>query len=182
MRDADGFFEHGFTACSGIDLNHITTGVPMNVKDIKLAPEQWVALLQKYGVPASSLTGKGAPCPICGGNDRFTYDNNRGRGDWVCRKCNDGDRKAGDGFELICKSAGMTFRELVIELEGGSPADARQNRAQSAAPAPGRKVDPEWARKRLDSMWDRATLVGSDGLVARYLRNRVPGLTVAPSE
>ena len=78
----------------------------MNVKDVKLSPEQWVALLQKYGVPASSLTGKGAPCPICGGNDRFTYDNNRGRGDWVCRKCNDGDRKAGDGFELICKVGG----------------------------------------------------------------------------
>lgn len=92
----------------------------MNVKDIKLSPEQWLALLQKYGVPASSLTGKGAPCPICGGNDRFTYDNNRGRGDWVCRKCNDGDRKAGDGFELICKSAGMTFRELMVELEGGA--------------------------------------------------------------
>ncbi|MFM0136410.1 primase-helicase zinc-binding domain-containing protein [Caballeronia sp. Lep1P3] len=156
----------------------------MNIKDIKLSPEQWVALLQKYGVPASSLTGKGAPCPICGGNDRFTYDNNRGRGDWLCRKCNDGDRKAGDGFELICKAAGMTFRELMIELEGGSLADARQNRAQPAAPAapaPGRKVDPEWARKRLDSMWDRATLVGSDGVVPRYLRERVPGLTVAPS-
>ena len=90
-RESDGFFEHGFTACSGIDLNHTTTGVTMNVKDVKLSPEQWVALLQKYGVPASSLTGKGAPCPICGGNDRFTYDNNRGRGDWVCRKCNDGD-------------------------------------------------------------------------------------------
>ena len=97
----------------------------MNVRTVKLSPEQWVALLQKYGVPASSLTGKGAPCPICGGNDRFTYDNNRGRGDWVCRKCNDGDSKAGDGFELICKAGGITFRELMIELEGGSLADAR---------------------------------------------------------
>ena len=31
----------------------------MNVRTVKLSPEQWVALLQKYGVPASSLTGKG---------------------------------------------------------------------------------------------------------------------------
>ncbi|WP_321794620.1 primase-helicase zinc-binding domain-containing protein [Caballeronia sp. J97] len=153
----------------------------MNVKDIKLSPEQWVALLQKYGVPASSLTGKGAPCPICGGNDRFTYDNNRGRGDWVCRKCNDGDRKAGDGFELICKSAGVTFRELMVELEGGTLADARRRHAPHAAPAPGRKVDPEWARKRLEGMWNRATAIGTDGLVPRYLGERVPGLTAAPS-
>ena len=153
----------------------------MNVKRLKLSPEQWVTLLLKYGVPQSSLTGKSGSCPICGGNDRFTYDNKRGRGDWVCRKCNNGDPKAGDGFELICKVTGMSFRELMIELEGGPLADARHCRAQPAAPAPGRKVDPEWARKRLDSMWDRATLLGSDGLVPRYLRERVPGLTAPPS-
>jgi putative DNA primase/helicase len=153
----------------------------MNVKRLKLSPEQWVTLLLKYGVPQSSLTGKSGSCPICGGNDRFTYDNKRGRGDWVCRKCNSGDPKAGDGFELICKVAGMSFRELMIELAGGPLAEARHCRGRPAAPAPGRKVDPEWARKRLDSMWDRATLLGTDGLVPRYLRERVPGLTARPS-
>jgi putative DNA primase/helicase len=154
----------------------------MNVKTVKLSPEQWVALLQKYGVPASSLTGKGAPCPICGGNDRFTYDNKRGRGDWVCRKCNNGDRKAGDGFELICKTTGMAFWELMLELDGGIPADVRYaERRANSAPAPGRKVDPAWAQKRLDSMWERANLVGRDDLVSRYLRSRVPGLDIAPS-
>ncbi|MFL9911996.1 DUF7146 domain-containing protein [Paraburkholderia sp. RL17-337-BIB-A] len=153
----------------------------MNVKDVKLSPEQWVALLQKFGVTASSLTGKGAPCPICGGNDRFTYDNKRGRGDWVCRKCNDGDRKAGDGFELICKTAGITFRELMVELDGGIPADVRTavRRASNVPPAPHRKVDPAWAQKRLDSMWERANAIGRDDLVSRYLRSRVPGLDVA---
>ncbi|MDT8842550.1 toprim domain-containing protein [Paraburkholderia fungorum] len=150
----------------------------MNVKDVKLSPEQWVALLQKFGVPASSLTGKGAPCPICGGDDRFTYDNKRGRGDWVCRKCNDGDLKAGDGFELICKAAGISFRELMAELDGGVPAVARR---ASNAPAPRRKVDPAWAQKRLDSMWERANAIGRDDLVSRYLRARVPGLDAAPS-
>jgi putative DNA primase/helicase len=153
----------------------------MNVKSLRLSPEQWVTLLLKYGVPQSSLTGKSGSCPICGGNDRFTYDNKRGRGDWVCRKCNNGDPKAGDGFELICKVTGMSFRELMIELEGGPLAEARHCRGRPAAPAAGRKVDPEWARKRLDSMWDRATLLGTDGLVSRYLRERVPGLTAPPS-
>jgi putative DNA primase/helicase len=153
----------------------------MNVKSVKLSPEQWVALLQKYGVHASSLTGKGSPCPICGGNDRFTYDNRRGRGDWVCRKCNGGDRKAGDGFELICKSAGITFRELMLELDAGFPADVRTGAVSRAAPAPGRKADPAWAQKRLDSMWENAIANGRNDLVSRYLRSRVPGLDVAPS-
>ncbi|MDR5826020.1 primase-helicase zinc-binding domain-containing protein [Caballeronia sp. LZ043] len=153
----------------------------MNVKDIKLSPEQWVALLQKYGIPATSLTGKGTPCPICGGHDRFTYDNNRGRGDWVCRKCNDGDRKAGDGLELICKAARIPFLELMKELKGDLLFAAPDPRTRLAAPAPGRKVDPEWARKRLDSMWDRATSISLEGAVSRYLRERVPGLSVEPS-
>lgn len=156
----------------------------MNVKDVDLSPEQWVALLQKYGIPASSLNGKGAPCPICGGNDRFTYDNKRGRGDWVCRKCNNGDRKAGDGFELICKSTGITFRELMSKLEGGTLADARAQARRTpvaSAPRASRKVDPKWAQNRLDSMWERANRIGDDGLVSRYLRARVPGLDVPPS-
>jgi putative DNA primase/helicase len=153
----------------------------MNVKNVKLSPEQWVALLQKYGVPASSLTGKGSPCPICGGNDRFTYDNQHQRGDWVCRKCNDGGFKAGDGFELICKTAGISFRELMLELDGGLPATARDDAVRTQAPAPGRKADPAWAQKRLDSMWGKAIANGRDDLIAGYLRSRVPGLAVAPS-
>lgn len=150
----------------------------MNVKDIKLSPEQWVALLQRYGVPASSLTGKGAPCPICGGNDRFTYDNRHGRGDWICRKCNDGDRKAGDGFELICKSAGLTFRELMLELDGGVPVATRRTHD---APAPRRKMDPAWAQKRLNSIWDNAACHGADDLITKYLCARVPGLNAGTS-
>ena len=156
----------------------------MNVKDIKLSPEQWLALLQRYGVPASSLNGKGAPCPICGGTDRFTYDNKRGRGDWVCRKCNGGDRMAGDGYQLICRSAGLSFRELMVELEGGTLAESqRQAKRMPASPAPTqkRKIDPAWAQKHLDSMWNRAVGIGFDSAAARYLRSRVPGLTVAPS-
>jgi putative DNA primase/helicase len=156
----------------------------MNVKDVNLSPEQWIALLQKYGVPATSLTGKGASCPVCGGHDRFTYDNKRGRGDWVCRKCNNGHEKAGDGFELICKSANITFRELMVELEGGTLAEARQHAHRipnAPSPSTARKADPAWAQKRLDSMWERAVTVGTDGLVPTYLRCRVPGLNVAPS-
>jgi putative DNA primase/helicase len=154
----------------------------MNAKDLKLSPEQWLALLQLYGVPASSLTGKAAPCPICGGNDRFTYDNNRGRGDWVCRKCDNGNPRAADGFELICKSAGIPFRELMVELEGGSLADIRKQATRMPAASPAKKpLDRKWKLERLTSMWERASVLGSDNLATRYLRARVPGLDVDPS-
>jgi putative DNA primase/helicase len=154
----------------------------MNAKDQKLSPEQWLALLQRYGVPATSLTGKAAPCPICGGNDRFTYDNKRGRGDWVCRQCDNGNPRAADGFELICKSAGMTFRELMTELEGGSLADVRKQVARMPNASQQKKSpDPKWKLERLTSIWERASSLGQDNLVMRYLRSRVPGLTAGPS-
>ncbi|WP_244201433.1 primase-helicase zinc-binding domain-containing protein [Paraburkholderia rhynchosiae] len=112
---------------------------------------------------------------MCGGNDRFTYDNKRGRGDWVCRKCNEGSMRAGDGFELICKTTGITFRELMLELGGGIPLPARDTpRFSGITPSPGRKADPAWARKRLESMWESAVAHGRDDLISRYLRARVP--------
>ena len=155
----------------------------MNAKDLKLSPAQWLALLQKYGTPESSLTGKAAPCPICGGNDRFTYDNNRGRGDWVCRKCNNGSPKAADGLELICKVAGITFFELMVELEGGTLAEARTRASRMPVDAakPKRKADPQWVSAKLNSSWDRALPLSGSDLVSRYLQARVPGLSVQPS-
>jgi putative DNA primase/helicase len=155
----------------------------MNARDLKLSPAQWLALLQKYEVPKSSLTGKAAPCPICGGNDRFTYDNKRGRGDWVCRKCNNGSPKAADGLELICKVAGITFFELMVELEGGTLAQARTRAAHMpvGAAKPKRKADAQWVSAKLNSSWDRALPLSGSDLASRYLQARVPGLSVQPS-
>src|SRR5471032_2138989 len=155
----------------------------MNARDLKLSPAQWLALLQKYQVPESSLTGKAAPCPICGGDDRFTYDNNRGRGDWVCRKCDNGSPKAADGLELICKVAGITFYELMVELEGGTLAEARTHasRVPVGAAKPKRKADAQWVSAKLNSSWDRALPLSGSDLASRYLQARVPGLSVQPS-
>jgi putative DNA primase/helicase len=158
----------------------------MNVKDIKLAPAQWLSLLQSYGVPESALTGKPAPCPVpnCGGTDRFTYDNKRGRGDWVCRKCNNGAPMAGDGFQLICRVAGISFFQLMRELEGGSLDSARTRATstpRSAAPTVKRKPDRAYVESRLTSMWDRAKPLAVGDLAMRYLQARVPGLTARPS-
>jgi putative DNA primase/helicase len=156
----------------------------MNVKDFHPTPEQWVALLTSYGVPATSLDGKGRPCPMCNGTDRFTYDNKRGRGDWVCRGCGtNGKAAAGDGLQLICRVTGMTFRELMEELDPGTvnalPVLARS--AAIAAPAPRKEVDREWIEQRLTTMWRRIKPLVVGDLGMRYLRARVPGLNVEPS-
>ncbi|MFM0756064.1 primase-helicase zinc-binding domain-containing protein [Paraburkholderia strydomiana] len=145
------------------------------------SPEQWISLLMSYGVPADRLTGNACACPMCGGTDRFTYDNKRGRGDWVCRQCNNGKPAAGDGLQLITRLNRIGLYRLMCELDGGIV--PRPTRRVDAAnpPKPKRKPDAKFISNRLTSMWDAAKPVCNDDLVMRYLAARVPGLSVAPS-
>ncbi|CAE6956798.1 primase-helicase zinc-binding domain-containing protein [Paraburkholderia domus] len=158
----------------------------MNVKDFHLTPDQWVALLTDYGVSAAILDGKGHPCPECGGTDRFTYDNKRGRGDWVCRGCaSNGKAAAGDGLQLICKVTGMTFGELMRDLDA-NPGNARPTRSvpvlANRAPGPRKEVDRDWIENRLNTMWHRGKPLAEGDLGTNYLVARVPGLSVSPSK
>jgi putative DNA primase/helicase len=67
----------------------------------------WPSVLAQLGIDDSFLRPKKAgPCPACGGNDRYTFDNRNGRGDYICRGCG-----AGDGFRLLERVHGWTFSE-----------------------------------------------------------------------
>lgn len=141
-------------------------------------PDQWDALVQRY-VPVQYLSGKAGPCPVCAGKDRFTYDNKRGRGDWVCRKCDNGNPMAGDGVALVCRVSGMTFLELEAELLG-RPVQRSvvcPVPATSATPAPRRAgLSPEAKAQRIARAWEQAKPLVAGDHAMRYLASRVPGL------
>ncbi|EGO0679184.1 hypothetical protein ITK59_004563, partial [Salmonella enterica] len=54
------------------------------------AAGQWGNILKRLGitVPAG---GQHGPCPVCGGKDRFRFDDKNGRGTWFCNQCGHGD-------------------------------------------------------------------------------------------
>lgn len=156
----------------------------MKLRDIiaNWTPAQWEALLLQYQLPVSCLTGNPGPCPICGGTDRFTYDNKSGRGDWVCRKCKDGSPMAGDGLQLICRFTGMSFIQLALEIEGERmPAPVAQRDCARPAVAPRRRLDPAKAAARLDRIWGGAQPLRPGDHAMSYLSQRVRGLDAAPS-
>lgn len=68
---------------------------------------KWKGILLQLGVPAVSLTGKHAPCPMCGGADRFRFDNKDQRGTFICNACG-----AGDGMKLAVEYTKMKFPEV----------------------------------------------------------------------
>lgn len=84
--------------------------------DATLGADGWRDALSKAGIDESHLRNKHGPCPICGGKDRFRFDNKRGQGNWFCNQCG-----AGNGFTLLMKAQRLTFVEackLVMQVAG----------------------------------------------------------------
>lgn len=81
-------------------------------KASEIATGRWHGILGVFGVNQKFLTGKHGPCPICGGKDRFRFDNKEGRGTWICNQCG-----PGDGFDMLKALKGWSFREAAKEVE-----------------------------------------------------------------
>lgn len=120
---------------------------------------RWRSILTTLGVDGKMLTGRHGPCPVCGGSDRFRFDDKDGRGTWICSVCG-----AGDGFKLLQLAKGWTFAAAASEVE------RIVGRAVESAP---RKERPEdEARNELRSLWRGALRLTGEDLVARYLASR----------
>ena len=79
---------------------------------INQATGRWHSLLGQFGVDAKYLVNKHGPCPMCGGKNRFRFDNKRGQGEWICSNCG-----AGDGFGLVAKVKNIPIREAFKLIE-----------------------------------------------------------------
>ena len=76
----------------------------MSNEVMNLAKGRWFEILRHFDLPAEALKDKHGPCPICGGKDRFRWDNKDGRGTYYCNQCG-----AGDGMNLLSKVKGWDF-------------------------------------------------------------------------
>lgn len=77
----------------------------MNVTEtVKQACGHWPRILPALGVKV--IKNLHQACPVCGGTDRFRFDDKEGRGTWYCNQCG-----AGDGLKLVEKVFGVTASE-----------------------------------------------------------------------
>ncbi|MCQ4398192.1 primase-helicase zinc-binding domain-containing protein [Enterobacter cloacae] len=77
----------------------------MNVTEtVKQACGHWPRILPALGVKV--IKNRHQACPVCGGSDRFRFDDKEGRGTWFCNQCG-----AGDGLKLIEKVFGLSASE-----------------------------------------------------------------------
>ncbi|EDS5544923.1 DNA primase, partial [Salmonella enterica subsp. enterica serovar Paratyphi A] len=77
----------------------------MNVTEtVKQACGYWPRILPALGVKV--IKNRHQSCPVCGGSDRFRFDDKEGRGTWFCNQCG-----AGDGLKLVEKVFGVSASE-----------------------------------------------------------------------
>ncbi|CAM8511936.1 primase-like DNA-binding domain-containing protein [Enterobacter hormaechei subsp. xiangfangensis] len=102
----------------------------MNVTEtVKQACGHWPRILPALGVKV--IKNRHQACPVCGGSDRFRFDDKEGRGTWFCNQCG-----AGDGLKLVEKVFGVTASEAagkVNAVTGNLPPVTREMIAAAEA-------------------------------------------------
>ena len=77
--------------------------------DMPDTTNRWESILSDLGIEMGD--GHHRPCPLCGGKDRFRWDNKDGRGTYYCNQCG-----AGDGWQLVQKYFGIPFAETIEKV------------------------------------------------------------------
>lgn len=120
----------------------------MNVTEtVKQACSHWPRILPALGVKV--IKNHHQSCPVCGGSDRFRFDDKEGRGTWFCNQCG-----AGDGLKLVEKVFGVTPSEAagkVNAVTGNLPPVAPEViMAAEAETVADRKAASELAAKLME--------------------------------
>ncbi len=131
---------------------------------------KWASILERLGVDATLLDGKGHPCPVCpGGTDRFSFTDKWGNGDYYCRHCGHGD-----GFKLLEACLSLSFSDSlnrVEELVGSAHAlPMRHARVPSS----------EYMKKLAKKIWEEAKPIQGGDEVDKYLTARGLGMEHYP--
>ncbi len=134
------------------------------MRTVDRARGRWREILPRLGIDPKFLRNRHGPCPLCGGKDRYRWDDKDGRGTYYCNQCG-----AGEGLLLVRKLNSWNYATACREVDliiGTEP----------TVPAP-KRPDPSAARlAKCKQILSEAT---SPEVVQNYLRSR--GLSVVPA-
>ncbi len=121
------------------------------MRTVDRAHGRWRDILIQLGIDPKYLVNKHGPCPLCGGRDRFRWDNRDGSGSYYCNGCG-----PGSGLILLRKLRDWSFKEA---------ADAVDRIIGTAAAA----TAPAMTRFSLASRVSRLVVAGSGAADAAVL-------------
>lgn len=139
------------------------------------AAGRWKEILPLLGVAAAMLTGRHTACPVCGGKDRFRFDDKDGKGTWFCAQQHGTEStnpsgSAGNGFRLVMDLKSCEFAEAARLVEAVIGTDSAP---QDQAP----QIDPRHEQAEtfaaVRAVWKSAKPIVVGDLADQYLRKRV---------
>jgi len=146
----------------------------------------WLNILSFYGM--EDCTGIHTPCPICGGTDRYRFDD-KGSANrtWFCsdpEQIHGSASKngiAGDGFDLLMHGKGINFYgalKLVQDYFGHSPASHPP--AQRIYRYSPKKVDQHQRSKTISAILRKAQKRPHAAALSYYQRRGIQAITNYP--
>lgn len=131
----------------------------MKRRTVDVARGKWRGVLLTLGIEARFLTGKHGPCPLCGGKDRYRWDNRNGDGTYFCSGCG-----AGNAMDLLMAVKGWDFKKAAQEVD---------QVVGNVSAEPVKQAMPEARRvSLLNDLWLGGVKVRDDSPVAAYLAMR----------
>ena len=83
---------------------------------ITAARGRWPEILAALaGLSGEQLSNRHQPCPLCGGTDRYRFDDKDGSGSWFCNQCGGKDQRggAGSGIDLLMRRQGVVGHQAI---------------------------------------------------------------------
>ncbi len=133
---------------------------------IERARGRWPEILTRLGLERRFLVNKHGPCPLCGGKDRFRFDDKEGTGSYYCNGCG-----AGIGIIMLRKFHNWDHATACAEVDkiiGDEPA--------TPSPAAPPTESPDGRRAKIERVIAEAT-------AAEVMNNHLSarGLSVIPN-
>jgi putative DNA primase/helicase len=129
---------------------------------------RWQSILPALGIDPKFLTGKNGPCPLCGGRDRWRFDNKRGDGTWICTHCG-----AGQGIKLAMLFTGIADYKAIAEKIETVIGRATPERARP-------KLSDAARRAALNELWSAGRPVTAGDPVDLWMHHRGLGASSYP--
>jgi len=98
---------------------------------------------------------------VCGGKDRFRFDNKEGHGTWICNQCG-----AGDGMALVMKVLKIDFKEAVKEVR----------KIVGMCDASKQQTEPKISKELLRKIYTESKPINGSDPAGKYLKVR--GLSI----
>lgn len=128
------------------------------MRTAEAAKGRWRGILRELGIDDAFLRNRHGPCPLCGGTDRWRWDDKDGRGTFFCSNCG-----SGDGMDLAIRWTGQPFKAVATIIDG-LVLNIQPEQIREAS-----RVNPE---RRIQKVLRESAAVARGDAVSTYLRAR----------